>query len=315
MPSSPKPWSFSTYTDADGRTYVYGYRNRWDPEKKQSRIEKRCHVGRLDPQTGQVHLGRKFLTNNPEYAGKFWLYDNNQLIEQEPFEQPDTDNEPQPSWRGEDVELGLTWAAWQFAVDHGLLEDLQETFGEDTGTELLRFAIYRLCGEDSGMMNYADWLALVWLPQAQPLSSQRISEQLAVVDQSLMDRYFKRRHDRLLKARQKVSAADIPQFLALDSTSISTYSETIASAAYGHARQDPHLRQVNLSLGVDYETGDVCYAYESEGSTNDKQLYLAIVQRMIDHQFDLSNTVLVTDRGYHSLMNMQKLINLELKFV
>ena len=143
MSSSPKPWSFSTYTDADGRTYVYGYRNRWDPEKKQSRIEKRCHVGRLDPQTGQVHLGRKFLTNNPEYAGKFWLYDNNQLIEQEPFEQPDTDNEPQPSWRGEDVELGLTWAAWQFAVDHGLLEDLQETFGEDTGTELLRFAIYR----------------------------------------------------------------------------------------------------------------------------------------------------------------------------
>ena len=141
-------------------------------------------------ETGQVHLGRKFLTNNPEYAGKFWLYDNNQLIEQEPFEQPDTDNEPQPSWRGEDVELGLTWAAWQFAVDHGLLEDLQETFGEDTGTELLRFAIYRLCGEDSGMMNYADWLALVWLPQAQPLSSQRISEQLAVVDQSLMDRYF-----------------------------------------------------------------------------------------------------------------------------
>lgn len=66
---------------------------------------------------------------------------------------------------------------------------------------------------------------------------------------------------------------------------------------------------------MDYETGDVCYAYESEGSTNDKQLYLAIVQRMIDHQFDLSNTVLVTDRGYHSLMNMQKLINLELKFV
>ncbi|WP_165650025.1 transposase [Sutterella wadsworthensis] len=144
----------------------------------------------------------------------------------------------------------------------------------------------------------------VWLPQAQPLSSQRISEQLAVVDQSLMDWYFKRRHDRILKAQQKVSAANIPQFLALDSTSISTYSETIASAAYGHARQDPHLRQVNLSLGVDYETGDVCYAYESEGSTNDRQLYLAIVQRMIDHQFDLSNTVLVTDRGYHSLMNM-----------
>ena len=64
-----------------------------------------CIGNIFSEQTGQVHLGRKFLTNNPEYAGKFWLYDNNQLIEQEPFEQPDTDNEPQPSWRGEDVEL------------------------------------------------------------------------------------------------------------------------------------------------------------------------------------------------------------------
>ena len=74
------------------------------------------------------------------------------------------------------------------------------------------------------MMNYADWLAF-WsgCRKAQPLSSQRISEQLAVVDQSLMDRYFKRRHDRLLKARKKVSAADIPQFAGFDSTSISTY--------------------------------------------------------------------------------------------
>lgn len=85
------------------------------------------------------------------------------------------------------------------------------------------------------MMNYADWLALVWLPQAQPLSSQRISEQLAVVDQSLMDRYFKRRHDRLLKSTTKGLSCRHPAILALDSTSISTYSETIASAAYGHA--------------------------------------------------------------------------------
>ena len=134
-----------------------------------------------------------------------------------------TTNRP---WRGEDVELGLTWAAWQFAVDHGLLEDLQETFGEDTGTELLRFAIYRLCGEDSGMMNYADWLVLFGCRKllrglagfglaAQPLSSQRISEQLAVVDQSLMDRYFKRRHDRLLKARQRSQLPISRSFLLL----------------------------------------------------------------------------------------------------
>ena len=30
---------------------------------------------------------------------------------------------------------------------------------------------------------------------------------------------------------------------------------------------------------------------------------------------DLSNVILVTDRGYSSLQNVQKMINLELKFI
>ena len=50
-----------------------------------------------DPQTGQVHLERVLTNNIPEYAGKFWLYDN-QLIEQELSSVTDTDNEPQPSY-------------------------------------------------------------------------------------------------------------------------------------------------------------------------------------------------------------------------
>ncbi len=38
-------WNFSSYTDAKGRTYIISYYNHWDPEKKQSRIAKRIHVG------------------------------------------------------------------------------------------------------------------------------------------------------------------------------------------------------------------------------------------------------------------------------
>ena len=101
--------------------------------------------------------------------------------------------------------LAIRCGPW---LARGLTGDFWRRYGYGTAS-LCHLSPLR---EDSGMMNYADWLALVWLPQAQPLSSQRIGEQLAVVDQSLMDRYFKRRHDRLLKARQKVSAADIPQF-------------------------------------------------------------------------------------------------------
>lgn len=48
---------FSTFRKGDS-TYVYGYRNEWDPEKKQSRIAKRIYVGTLNEITGRVKLGK-----------------------------------------------------------------------------------------------------------------------------------------------------------------------------------------------------------------------------------------------------------------
>lgn len=50
--------------------------------------------------------------------------------------------------------------------------------------------------------------------------------------------------------------------LAFDSTSISTYSNTIEIAEYGHAKQNPELKQVNLFLVCDERSGEAVYAYE-----------------------------------------------------
>ena len=41
-------WNYSSYTDKMGRTYIISYYNKWDPIKKQSRVAKRVHVGRLN---------------------------------------------------------------------------------------------------------------------------------------------------------------------------------------------------------------------------------------------------------------------------
>lgn len=60
---------FSTFRKGDS-TYVYGYRNEWDPVKKQSRIAKRIYVGTLNEATGRLRLGKKYLSNHPEYEGK-----------------------------------------------------------------------------------------------------------------------------------------------------------------------------------------------------------------------------------------------------
>ena len=68
---------FSTFRKGDS-TYVYGYRNEWDPEKKQSRIAKRIYIGTLNEITGRVKLGKKYLSNHPEYEGKTLYFESDE---------------------------------------------------------------------------------------------------------------------------------------------------------------------------------------------------------------------------------------------
>lgn len=61
---------------------------------------------------------------------------------------------------------------------------------------------------------------------------------------------------------------------------------TIEDAAYGHAKQNPELKQINLMLAVDFlNSGDVCYT-EDEGSITDKSVYRSVLAQMKSYGFD-----------------------------
>ena len=320
---------FSTFRKGDS-TYVYGYRNEWDPEKKQSRIAKRIYVGTLNEITGRVKLGKKYLSNHPEYEGKTLYFENRPLVERSEQDVAEEVEQRETSWASNNLSYAATWALWQFASKNRILQNLQAVFGKQLGTNLLALAIYQLL--DGGAMNgYEDWLPDNWLPVSAPLSSQRISELLAQVDHGDMVNYFRLRFDRskenyqkwleeLTQNAKKKGSATAPStlqkmYMALDSTAISTFSMTIEDAAYGHAKQNPELKQINLTLAVDFLNGDVCYAREDEGSITDKSVYRSVLAQMKSYGFDLDETVLVTDRGYSSIMNLQSLFNTDVSFV
>ena len=320
---------FSTFRKGDS-TYVYGYRNEWDPEKKQSRIAKRIYVGTLNEITGRVKLGKKYLSNHPEYEGKTLYFENRTLVERSEQDVAEEVEQRETSWASNNLSYAATWALWQFASKNRILQNLQAVFGKQLGTNLLALTIYQLL--DGGAMNgYEDWLPDNWLPVSAPLSSQRISELLAQVDHEDMVNYFRLRFDRS-KANYQKWLEEIEQnakknglvmppstmqkmYMALDSTAISTFSMTIEDAAYGHTKQNPELKQINLTLAVDFLNGEVCYAREDEGLITDKSVYKSILAQMKSYGFDLDETVLVTDRGYSSIMNLQNLFNTDVSFV
>ena len=305
-----------------GHTYVEAYRNEWDPEKKRSRIAQRKYVGVLDTTTGRVRLGKKYLSENPQYEGKILYYEDKQLVERTPEEVQEELDKRVPSPLNEVVSYGASAACWLVAQQSGMLEDLKKTFGAEVGADLLRLAVYQYL--DGGSMDcFEQWASQHWLPKARTFSGQRISEMLSKITHQDITSYLKLRNHRCVEHFNKVKtqAEELkkpgPRFryLALDSTALSTYSVTISSAAYGYAKQNPELRQVNFTLGVDYLNGDVCYAYESEGSITDKSVYPHLMMDLHHNGYNLQDTVIVTDRGYQSIYNTQRLLDIEINYV
>lgn len=305
-----------------GHTYVEAYRNEWDPEKKRSRIAQRNYVGVLDTTTGRVRLGKKYLSENPQYEGKILYYEDKQLVERTPEEVQEELDKRVPSPLNDVVSYGASAACWLVAQQSGMLEDLKKTFGAEVGADLLRLAVYQYL--DGGSMDcFEQWASQHWLPKARTFSGQRISEMLSKITHQDITSYLKLRNHRCVEHFNKVKtqAEELkkpgPRFryLALDSTALSTYSVTISSAAYGYAKQNPELRQVNFTLGVDYLNGDVCYAYESEGSITDKSVYPHLMMDLHHNGYNLQDTVIVTDRGYQSIYNIQRLLDIEINYV
>ena len=305
-----------------GHTYVEAYRNEWDPEKKRSRIAQRKYVGVLDTTTGRVRLGKKYLSENPQYEGKILYYEDKQLVERTPEEVQEELDKRVPSPLNDVVSYGASAACWLVAQQSGMLEDLKKTFGAEVGADLLRLAVYQYL--DGGSMDcFEQWASQHWLPKARTFSGQRISEMLSKITHQDITSYLKLRNHRCVDHFNKVKtqAEELkkpgPRFryLALDSTALSTYSVTISSAAYGYAKQNPKLRQVNFTLGVDYLNGDVCYAYESEGSITDKSVYPHLMMDLHHNGYNLQDTVIVTDRGYQSIYNIQRLLDIEINYV
>ncbi|WP_417132424.1 transposase [Parasutterella excrementihominis] len=305
-----------------GHTYVEAYRNEWDPEKKRSRIAQRKYVGALDTETGRVRLGKKYLSENPQYEGKILYYEDKQLVERTPEELQEELSKRVPSPLNDIVSYGASAACWLVAQQSGMLEDLKETFGAEVGSDLLRLAIYQYL--DGGSMDcFEQWASQHWLPKARTFSGQRISEMLSEITHQDITSYLKLRNQRCVehfnsvKTQAEKLKKTGPRFryLALDSTALSTYSVTISNAAYGYAKQNPELRQVNFTLGVDYLNGDVCYAYESEGSITDKSVYPHLMMDLHHNGYNLQDTVIVTDRGYQSIYNIQRLLDIEINYV
>jgi transposase len=279
---------------------------------------------------GQVIVSEKFTNKFPQFLGTDWYFCDGSLVDEETFDKHQTGQKqahPAQEERDEDTALENReiddeddvvseptsksflpyFALSNLAMKCGITSSLTATFGKMNGRKYLDYAIYLLL--ESGTADcYEDW-AFHQLLSADSVSmdGREISKLLQLCTDEEWDKFWKERYEHSKAAHSTPINEKVVRFCAFDSTSISTYS-TMDDAAFGHAKQDPNLKQINLATIVDQFSGDLVYAFTYDGSINDKATYAYAISRMTQAGFPMQEIILITDRGYYSNYNGNMLL-------
>lgn len=336
------PLSFLAFKNR-GHTYIRAYRNVWMPKKldenghvvtkARSAPAEQHQVGALLP-SGKVKVSKKFLEKFPDFAGSDWYFLNHELVDEETFfantpdpaesaaqhdvaehcQEPadvscdDDDSEDCGNVSIPEVKNFLPhYALAGLAYKNGTTDALKSVFGKDQAMQWRDWAIYQILAKGSADC-FEYWAQDQYLSNtSSKMDGRSISKLLQSCSPDKWDKFWKLRFERAQNQSKDRNGNRLVRFCAFDSTSISTYGD-LQLAAYGHAKQNPELKQINLATIVDQFTGDIVYAFVYEGSISDKATYNYVYERMESAGFPMNEIMLITDRGYYSAANANEML-------
>lgn len=267
-----------------GITYAYENKAWWDKEKKQSRSKRRL-IGRLDEMTGEIvptdGRCRKDKTKEVSSAVK-------------PGPVPFSE-----SWH---LFYGATYLLESFSDNIGLTEDLRTCFPEDY-REVLSIAFYLILEDNNPLYRFEKWHLTHKHPYGKDIYSPRSSELFSRITDSQIQKFF------TLQARRHIE----DEYWAYDSTSISSYSETLKQVQYGKNKEDDRLPQINLLLVFGEKSGLPFYYRKLSGNIPDSK---TVKKRLEDLDiFGIGKAKFVMDRGFYSEANINGLYREHVKFL
>jgi len=265
-----------------GITYAYESVAYWDKEKKQSRAQ-RTLIGRLDKETGKVVPtdGRNRKT------------------------QDDTS----PVKRGSKTSLtvrrsfyGATYLLDAIGEKQGITHDLKQCF-PDTYRQILSIAYYLILEDSTPLYRFEKWGSLHKHPYGANITSQRSSELFASITEESKQRFF------VLQGKRRLEN----EFWAYDTTTLSSYSETLKQVQYGHNKEHDRLPQLNLALVFGQESNLPFYYRKLAGNIPDTKTVRHLLEELTILGY--SKVKLIMDRGFYSEYNINCLFQNHLKFL
>jgi len=176
-----------------------------------------------------------------------------------------------------------------------LIEILQQTL--PTYWEELCMLCFYLIGNDKPLMYMEDWISENESYPVGKMSSQRLSELLCAFGQKERNDFY----------RAWCAANSSDEYMALDITSISSYSSLIQECERGYNRDGENLSQINLCLLFGEKTQMPVYQTIYSGSLKDVTTFKGTIAEM-EAISGGKKLVLVADKGFYSGKNVKMLV-------
>ena len=269
--------SYITEQRVGKHTYLYectSYRN----DAGQPR-NKRIPIGKIDPITGERHYKPEYV-ERMKMAGTSVKFPATEKI----FSSDDIR-------KSSVLEYGAFHLLKSISEKIGLVTALKEALSH-CWREIFMLAAHLIVNGDP-LMHCSDWIEETESYPVEGMSSQRISELLAEIAPDERE-YF---YQAWCRHRQE------NEYLALDITSVSSYSELVEDVEWGYNRDGENLPQINICMLMGEKSKLPIYQTVYAGSLKDVTTLESTIKKF-DRITGGKPVLVVMDKGFYSKHNV-----------
>lgn len=297
--------------------YLYTYQNEWDPSKKRSHRTQCKKVGTVlsGGKTGRVRWDADFLSAYPDlelYAcervrrgtkGKKEIFS----YVFTPLSEEGITLKQASSIRK--LHAGATWALDQIVASTPIGRALRAAFSAHKDyLKILSVAYYLILNANNNVDRYDTFAEVTRLPWHGTLSASAVSRLFARIQPSQIELFLTKVKDAWLR-----DSAGSQLVLALDSTSISSYSKKLANVERGRNKDEDDLPQINLLMLVDAHSGLPIFYRYYDGNVPDVMTVRLVIAD--NARLNIKNVRLVSDKGYSSTKNINDCLRNNVDFI
>lgn len=256
----------------------------------------RVHWGRLTEEMRFIP-NERFLLLPPEERARFIYPESWDLSEVKRLPSHRSAGRPAYLEADRDRLYGHVWLMEQIAAKVGLLKDLETVFdgNREKALDVLSLAMYAYLTQQA-YSHMGEWQEVMRFPAVHRLTPPAITTiTQSITEQNRMDLF------RCRKARLGAHC-----LCALDSTTRSSEGSVLSDVRFGKSKDGGYRKQTTEVVVYSLDTHEPIYYRTFPGNMNDSRSLRIILQDL--RHAGLNDVVLVTDRGYECVRNIDRCI-------